>query len=244
MSLYEGVILAAGRNTRLAGIVPSYYKPLLIVQGKPLVVRLTQDLRSLCASVTVIVSPENSAPICDVLYANGLLDANTNIVVQPMARGPGEGLYRGLRCTRPGSRIILACGDNLIPRDDFLGAVEEDEGADGLTVTTCVSWTEDETEATRFTRVSELRNEFIENRPGGKLKTGGWNTWVGPLIFSRDNALLLFQDEVLRYKNGDPEIKISPVLNGLHPLKIRLVSGHSFDIGTSGALLEKVNGYN
>ena len=37
------IILAAGRNERLHGTVPAFMKPLLLVDGQPLIVRLVRE---------------------------------------------------------------------------------------------------------------------------------------------------------------------------------------------------------
>lgn len=237
----DSVILAAGRNTRLKGLVPSYYKPLVIVNGRPLIVSLTQNLLRNCKAVVIVASPENCGMIVELLTANELMSPNVHVIIQPEARGPGEGLWRGLQCCKS-ERVVLVCGDNAIPGQDIDNVVLTDQAVEDHSlarhsVTTSVFKTFDTEEARRFTRVTEDQKRYVEGVEGGRWSDGYYRCWTGPLAFDRSFALERFSAEVLRYRPGDPEIKISGVFN-VDDLDIRLVSGHSVDIGTSDALVE------
>jgi molybdopterin-guanine dinucleotide biosynthesis protein A len=245
---YDGVILAAGRNTRLRGIVPSYYKPLVIVNGVPLIVSLVRNLWGSVERIVIVVSPENAGPISEIVEANVLTAGRVSYVVQPTARGPGEGVYRGLQAANA-DRIVLVCGDNSIPDNEISGAVSNDFGCVRLldrcdeegTITCATVITSNVEQASHFTRVPSTADHFIENAPGGAWGDGDYRCWIGPLIFNRRLAEKLFGDRVLSYKIGDPEIKISPVFNDA-TVNIRPLIGHSVDIGTSDALLESTSG--
>lgn len=247
---YDGIILAAGRNTRLRGVVPSYHKPLMIVNGRPLVVSLVKNTLLVTETVTVLVSPENCGPIAEVLDCNDVLDHRVNLVVQPSARGPGDGLYRALQATTA-ERIVLVCGDNVVPVQDLLNTVDTDEFATRQPnlVTASVMLTTDEADARRFTRIPEKLDEFIETDPAyldlhdawagrGYWSDKHYRCWVGPLIFDREVAEKIFRAKVLSYKIGDPECKISRAFNGVPGLLIQVVPGNSVDIGTSDALIQ------
>lgn len=234
---YDGVVLAAGKNTRLKGLVPSYYKPLVIAHGKPLIVGIVRNLLDHCNHVVVTVSPENCIPISEVLMDNDLYSNRITLLVQPTARGPGEALYRAMRCCHA-ERIILACGDNVIPKDDFTTTVGVDEKGDSDVTVSAIATT-DYDEASRFTRVikSDGGWEFVENREGGLHADGLYYCWVGPIIFDRENMEHTLAQLVLS-QGQDAEIKISPALNILKPEEVALVRGRSVDIGTSEALVQ------
>jgi GTP:adenosylcobinamide-phosphate guanylyltransferase len=65
----DTVILAAGRGARLNGIAAPFHKPLLIVNGMPLIVQLVRAAHATfrgsdeTARVVVVVAPENAQAI-------------------------------------------------------------------------------------------------------------------------------------------------------------------------------------
>jgi CTP:molybdopterin cytidylyltransferase MocA len=240
---YDAVILAAGKNTRLKGVVPSSFKPLMIVNGRPLIVTLVKQALSSVGNATVVVSPQNCAAICEVLYDNGLLDDPTlvRIVVQPAARGPGEGLQRALLSCHS-QRVLLLLGDNIVPSTDIVNCIETDvktcaEVDAGTVVTVCTTVLEDEGDALRFTRVSfgdKKHLSFVEGEQGGEWPDGSYKCWVGPMLFDRLRAL-----NTLRHTNyTGGELKISGPIGSIPHVDIRWVKGSSVDVGTSDALLQ------
>mgnify|MGYP002362850258 CR=1 FL=1 len=240
---YDSIILAAGRNTRLKGIIPSYHKPLVLVNGVPLIVSLVSDALAFTQRVIVVVSPENCAPIIDLLAANDLLSHRVKLVVQAEARGPGDSLYQGLAAAQA-ERVVLICGDNRIPTADFRQVIDADalwrsKYEASKIVTACTSLIRAEDSAIRFTRVDMLKKEFVEGRPGGfNPASKGYICWIGPLVFDRVVAEKIFEGKIVGHKPGDPEIKISEAFNVVEDLLIISQPGSSFDIGTKESLEE------
>lgn len=245
---YDAVILAAGRNSRLKGVVPSFYKPLVIVNGRPLIVTIVRNVLAYVQHAVVVVSPENCLPITEVLRDNGFLDDwRVSIIIQPGARGPGEGLFRALRSCRS-RRTLLICADNIIPGVDYHTAFEADDRAlarqvgdrDGAwpIVTASVTIIDDAASAARFTRVSPEQNEFIEDvpAPAGVWKDGSYRCWVGPLIFDTRESECLFAAACGSSLANWNEVKISGIFNNIDNLEINWVAGSSVDIGTSESL--------
>lgn len=114
----RGIVLAAGKGSRLAGITAAYHKPLLVVNGRPLVVSIVESLLSVTDEPpTVVVAPENVRAIHDVLDAHELSDVD--LVVQGRPAGPGHALYLGLRAGSRGTSVIAVMGDNDLGRDDM-----------------------------------------------------------------------------------------------------------------------------
>lgn len=239
--MYDGIILAAGKNTRLKGIIPSYHKPMLLVNGRPLILTITQHLLDRCERVVLVVSPENCGPITELLIAAGLASDRVHIVIQPEAKGPGEAILRALLVCKS-ERVLIALGDNVIPTQDFDNVLEADfkgikanpsYASEHITISFVP--VEDDSEAERFTRI--LGTEFIEGSPGGKFQ-GVYRCWTGPLIAdlqALENALLQLHR---KSAVAGLETKISPALNYIEHRTVTAVEGGSVDIGTSDALLQ------
>jgi len=242
---YGAVILAAGRNTRLKGLIPSYHKPLVIVNGKPLLVGIIQNLLQLVNSIAVVVSPQNAQVISEVL-SDCDLAASVSIIVQPEAKGPGDAVIRG-QVGAVAERLVVICADNIIPKSDLLSAINQDtiicssltvEDAESR-VTVSHTETSDDSEASRFTRVKKVDGtwNFIENAPGGAWEDGNYRCWVGPLIADRFSLVTAIR-QLHSLRSETQELKIGPALNFIQNVDVELVPGHSYDIGTSDALFE------
>lgn len=234
---YDGIILAAGKNTRLRDVVPAYYKPLVVINGRPLIVTLTVELKQRCDHVIIVVSPENSAPIADVLRSNGLLDdRRVTFIVQPYAAGPGDAVLRALRASHA-DRLLLVLGDNIIPHSDFdtLLEVDRERNTNSNAITLSVTHMYGEAEALRFTRV--VGDQFIEGVDGGKIPDRDYyRCWIGPVaIDPREfrRALLALAETL----SEGTELKLSPAFNLIPNRDVTTVEGECVDIGTSEALV-------
>lgn len=184
----DAVILAAGRNDRLAGIVAEGMKPLLLVNGRPIIVDLLKKISVASehrrVPVTIVASPVNVQAIVSVLKANSVLWSDINIVIQPESTGPVDALRRGLRVGPEHATTLVLCGDNIIPLEtmqDFIqGGDQYDDTHAGWVA---VKKMDDETAAGRFTRVSEDGKEFMEGpRQGGLWLDGKYRVWLGPAL--------------------------------------------------------------
>lgn len=238
---YDGIILAAGKNTRLKGIIPSYHKPMLIVNGKPLIISIARQLLERCGRVIIVVSPENSGPITELLSAADMLGDQVHLVLQPEARGPGDAILRALPLCAA-DRVCIALADNVIPARDFENIFREDQSyveknhlAAFRHVTISFVPVTDDDEAQRFTRV--LGTDFIEGTPGGKFQEM-YRCWTGPLIADRQVLEAHMTQYHRKQQIAGLETKISPALNYIEHRTVTTVEGSSIDIGTSDALLQ------
>jgi 5-methylcytosine-specific restriction endonuclease McrA len=173
----DTVILAAGRGARLEGVAAPFWKPLVAVGGRPLVVRLADQARRLNEGRTVIVtSPENTLPIVQVLDANELLP-NVDVIVQPSPDGPGAAFLRA-RPFLSGPSMILAA-DNVIADEDILSCHGHNFVIGTQTVKT-------KRRAARFTVIGEDRtvgeNLSAPDLSAKKWADGKWRVWLGPLV--------------------------------------------------------------
>lgn len=67
-----GIILAAGKNARLEGVVEPYEKPLVInPDGKENIVAIAQVLEQICKKIIIVCSKDNFKKISNLLHNNG-----------------------------------------------------------------------------------------------------------------------------------------------------------------------------
>lgn len=111
----DAVVLAAGNGERLAGVMPTGMKPLLVVNGESMIVHVTKRIaEGEPRNIIYVVSPVNVAPIIDVLRA-GVPDLwdRMMFIVQPDPTGPVDALFLGSHMI--GDELVcVACADNII----------------------------------------------------------------------------------------------------------------------------------
>lgn len=207
------VILAAGENTRLRGLVAPYHKPLIAVGGETLIGRLVSQALTVCQRVSVVVSPKNVVPISDILdVLTGSTTSEVTLVVQPRPTSSLDALRLGIRPLSLGrANTLLLCADNYIPSVDwerFL-TVARHNPATGVV---CGFKTCDEYEARRFARLDPLcmgrlvsgEITYNETWPDQQL-----HCWCGPLTFNAQATLektdkCLASSLVINDKNVEP----------------------------------------
>lgn len=216
----DTVILAGGRGSRLEGVMPPYYKPLMVVSGRPLISRLVDHAWiSNGGEIIVVVAPENALPIAQVLTHREMKGAPVIMVVQPEPSGPGAALLLGLRMTLSEDVMVLM-GDNVITQQDIAkvsGA--KSRNAIGITGVSAA-------QAARLTYWTG--QSWVEKEPVPNDNTGVINAWVGPF---KANKVEL-QNAVA--KNGvqtpyTQELPIGPAFNYL--TGVERIAVTAFDIG-------------
>jgi GTP:adenosylcobinamide-phosphate guanylyltransferase len=229
----DTVVLAAGRGARLNGIAAPFHKPLLIVNGLPLIVQLVRAAHAVfhdsdeTGRVIVVVAPENAQAISAVLSAHELFDVQ--YVLQPLSHGPGDALRRGLVSAQDGPVLVLMA-DNVISQATLERVVDE---ATPYAVG-CVDMPPQD--AARFTRYNWASCGWDERVPIvadhiSKI-TNTVTCWVGPLIIDRAKALEELSHHLLVTPPGE-EILIGPNLRFLIPPNVgyEMVEVDVTDIG-------------
>lgn len=113
----DAIVLAAGNGERLKGLAARGMKPLLVVDGEAVVARLVRQLHEHreVDRIIVVVSPANSAAVCDVLESN--MPSRCDYAVQPEARGTADAYNRGRVAVRGAHVVVL--GDNVLETEEL-----------------------------------------------------------------------------------------------------------------------------
>lgn len=239
----DTIVLAAGKNERLSGFVAPYMKPLLLVNGQPLIVDI---VRRLPGTAVIVVAPENALQVTQVLLASKHVKASSiRIVVQPEASGPVNAIWAGLPYTTTHC-IGVVCADNVIPDADLeqvLNAlhpggicldINDRAAKDALRI--CTSFVEDADAARRFTTVAATQGVMF-HREGDPhpfhLGLSQCCCWLGP--FAAPRAELT---EAVRRQRVFKNTSMNFVLNdcAAHVGRIVLIEGACKDIGVPEAL--------
>lgn len=219
MSLHgslDAVILAGGQSSRLAGIVPPYHKPFLVVDGTSLLLRAVNQAHAVRAKrIVVVTCPEIALPTSQLLERTDIEDFRLHVVLR--TGGPGYALHEGLLLCRE-DRVLVLMADNVNDTIDVAEMVSGHRFAVGVRDVPSA-------EASRFTRY--VNHRWVEN---GAVEVFSPSTtvWCGPLVISRQQGL-----QVLAMSDG----AIGPHLDYLAPDGcLARVPVDSYDIGTPEAL--------
>lgn len=225
----DTIILAAGRGERLNGIVAKYHKPLVLVDGQPLVRRAAQlALDVTDGSVVVVVAPQNAAVIAEVLEG-----VPAQMIVQREPTGPGDGLLVGLKITRS-SKVLVLLGDNVLNADDVRNVVNAEPYGVG---SQRIPASQD---AERYTR--RRSDGWVEKEPilavdiVDKIDDVSMiDVWVGPLTIDAHAAREALPTMYKAFHSRG-ERPIGPYLDYLSPAA-QLIPVKSEDIGTPEAVI-------
>lgn len=162
----SAIVLAAGANERLKTIVPPFMKPLILMNGRPLIQHAVGHALSDwdVKQVVIVAGPDNAKQLVDVLPGR----VNYNWVLQPRPMGVIDALMRAVQ-TVTSDRVVILCADNTFASDIQMPRLE-DTGS-YIAVRRDIK----AVDAVRFTRLSY-------NADGTVCEdTNGSACWVGPL---------------------------------------------------------------
>lgn len=222
--MIDTIILAAGNGSRLKGITATGMKPLLVVNGEPLITRLHHQANQDANPPVIVTSPVNTQAICD------LVGDDARYVVQPSPAGPGEALLRGLEAVRT-PWVTVLMGDNYITNADYEyvqnAAVSPAQTVIGVTHTV------DFDIARHFTRVSG--DALLLSEEGDVTLKSPWTLWCGPLVVRTDLVREVLSEALLH--SGENELKIGPYLEDfVAEGRFHLAQIEAMDIGTPDAV--------
>lgn len=220
MIQHEAIILAAGRGDRLHGVAAPFHKPLMLINGRPLIVRAVEaavSAANIC-HVIVVAAPENVVPMSSLL-TEYLTDRRVTMVVQPEPRGPGAALLTGLAASSWPTVMVLL-GDNVLTTEDI----------EQHTFSFSIGFTYESAEdAKRFTRLidADHHTTIVEDH-NLEFDDDPQRVWVGPLVM--DAAVIT---NVLSEREYRPELKIGD--NLCHVVAFAglpiLIKSTAYDVG-------------
>ena len=119
----KGIILAAGRGTRLYPMTKPVCKPLLPVYDKPLIYYpLTMLIQAGISQVLVIVPPGETEVFASLLGDGSQIGMSIRYAVQPVARGIADALLIGREFVGEDD-VCLVLGDNIFYHETFAEAM-------------------------------------------------------------------------------------------------------------------------
>lgn len=187
------IILAAGKNERLKGIIPPYHKPLLVVNGQSLINQLviTASQFPSVEDIIIVCAPQNAMALDAVLPSL----ANLRFIVQREGGHVINAVRIGLAATTA-KTVVLLCADNVIApstwqKPPFKNTAEFDDQA--LYVHGQIM---DSAAAQHFTyHVGGIWRE--------KTSYAGYAPfvfcWLGPLVFNVDNMRAAIRRHVSKH---------------------------------------------
>lgn len=220
----DTVILAAGRGSRLEGIMAPFHKPLLVVSGEPIILGAAKRAW-LCTGerVVLVVAPENALPIAQIMQYTKPLD-RYDMIIQPRPEGPGDALLRGLQLATS-EYVLVLLGDNVTTFADIRLLASCKGNTVGVQQIP-------QERAFRFTRL-RADGSWVEKVPVTDADvdpaTGEVLIWVGPIVVNREEmirSLKLWEESLI---DSTRELLIGPTFNDLTDVKCVNVS--SIDIG-------------
>ena len=121
----KGIILAAGRGTRLYPMTRPVCKPLLPIYDKPLIYYpLSVLIQAGIKDVLVIVPPGEEGTFYTLLRDGMQLGMSIHYTVQPVAKGIADALLIGKDFLN-GDDVCLVLGDNIFWSPDLGGILKE-----------------------------------------------------------------------------------------------------------------------
>ena len=225
----DAVILAAGRGSRVEGLVPPFFKPMMVVNGRPLISSAISEADRIGSTrIIVVAAPENAAALSHYLPSEGPL----RMVVQFRPTGPGDGVLLGLDLVRS-SHVLVLMGDNVFGPSDVSSVAKGwhlagSSNAEGANAVVGVRHLEDPTAFTRQ-RSNGTWVEKVEKSPDD-FTAGRSKCWVGPIAAKTEKL----QDAILHQsRDAAGERAIGPALNRLE--KVATVRVETYDIGVPEA---------
>jgi choline kinase len=236
----EAVVLAAGKGQRMEGFAKLFFKPLLEINGMPLIAYAVEYASAAGATkVTVVAAKSN---IEDIEQALKMYASWVTTIVQHEPTGPGDAALIGLENTVDKS-VMLLMSDNIMNSNAVsmmaTRAVIEDIDAVGVLHVPI-------SKAGRFTRIRRGTNgalKYVESVEVSHLDETGpgvATVWCGPLIFKRDTAINVLRREKINAVKDAKEFKIGPYLNEIMRKGALLVDVGAMDVGIPAEYTQQI----
>jgi NDP-sugar pyrophosphorylase family protein len=224
----------------MEGFAKPFFKPLLEINGIPLITYAAEYASSAGATRVTVVASESNAD--DIKKSLKMYASWVDVVIQNEPRGPGNATLIGLGNTDCKS-IMLLMSDNLMNADAVsqmaTAAMINDADAVGIARVPLER-------ADRFTRVREWEDgtyTYVEGVPVSaedESTNGAAVVWCGPLIFERATAIDVLNNAQASVNTDTSEFKIGPYLNKIMRLNTLLADVGAMDVGIPAAYIEQI----
>ncbi|MDO5142471.1 MAG: glucose-1-phosphate thymidylyltransferase RfbA [Eubacteriales bacterium] len=231
----KGIILAAGKGSRLYPMTRPTCKPLLPVYDKPMIYYpLAVLLQAGIRDILVIIPPGEEGPFYRLLGSGGRFGVNITYEVQEVARGIADALLIGEQFIGDDS-VCLVLGDNIFYSADFEQSLRR---ATAHETGACVfGYYVDDPRAFGVVEFDEQgRAVSIEEKPRFPK-----SNYIVPGLYFYDNSVMQIAHELKPSARGELEItdvNLAYLRRGdLHVVKL----DRDFvwlDAGTANSLLE------
>lgn len=229
----EAIILAAGRGQRMLGIAKPFYKPLLEINGLPLLAHSAMYAAAAgIEKITVVASPQNAD---DIENALAQCEIEVTLAIQNDPVGPGHAALVGLSRVRA-ERCMLLLSDNIMDQSAVISMISRCNSQKCDAVAVCDV---NIAQASRFTRVRKNESgayTYEETTP--VTDDDIWDTdratarvWCGPLVFNTIRAI----DVLGHADTTNGELKIGPHLTQIMRAPTLLMDVHAMDVGIPSA---------
>lgn len=229
----DTIILAAGKGSRLNGITAPYMKPLLVVNGKPIIRHAIERAKQVTTGrVIVVAAPENALAITQIIVAAGL-DQYVTIVLQMRPGGPGEAVLIGMRLVTS-SKVLILMGDNVTSTGDIVSVIDataDDSSAVGVTANV----KHDDAERFTWYHKNVGWREKINPAEENLHETELVSAWCGPICMDRATFIQALNRLHVIEEAQHPEKSIGKAFNFVH--NVRLVPVSTIDIGVPEQLV-------
>ena len=197
----DAVILASSGSTHMFDLSRGYHKPLLRIDGIPLVCRAVDLAHAAGVSIPVVVVAPRNAEAIEL----ALGERHASLIIQRKPKGPGHALALGLSVhTRPkaSDRVLLLLSDT-VSTDADVTTVAAHPTAIGVRKLPRV----DALEFTRFAANRWIDRETIE-KDGPDV-----TCWIGPVVGDREKMIEAVYRARLARVLDEQETPIGPYLS-------------------------------
>jgi glucose-1-phosphate thymidylyltransferase len=236
-----GIVLAAGRGSRMKGVAPAFSKTLLPVSGIPIVAYAARSLMPFVDKVLLVTNPSTSEAVLTAVRNSIPADcAKLDSVIQPKPLGVAHAIGNAIELLATDSTIVVVCGDNIIIEDrNIMTILDCVRGDSGDCPEINLAWTYREFDAPLAKQFAVFNPEIPEygaliekpENPQSKI------CWCGPIAFRSSDDVKRRISNLTPSARGEyeaTELMNSYITNG-EACRF-LLSGLWFDVGNEQSL--------
>ena len=225
MKISKAVILAAGRGTRMKDLTAERPKPMLPVQGRPLLAHIVESAEEAGIEEILLVVGYKAELVREYFETHRPARARLSYVVQEKPDGTGSATLLGKEFAG-GERVLLTFGDILARASTYRAILDLAEGADGVLA---VKEVDDPHRGAAVYVEGDRITRIVEKPPEGTSTTRFVNAGIycfGPAVFDELERIPLSA-------RGEYELTdaINQLLAGGAHLRWHRIEGFWRDIG-------------